>query len=116
MSETVEVLKDIRRWVKVIGLQEAKPLLMDALSDEDEERQRDLRITYHLTDGEHGRRDIEDYISYSRGWVGARHTEWANMGLVERDSSSSSYRHVIELEEAGLEVPEIPDLEEETED
>lgn len=37
------------------------------------------------------------------------------MGLIERDAPNSSYRHVISLEEAGIEVPPIPDPEEEEE-
>lgn len=115
-EDSDDILRDIRRWVKIIGLQEAKPVLLDALSDEDEERERDLRITYHLTDGEHGRRDIALHISYSRQWIGDRHSEWANLGLIERDSPNSSYRHVISLKEAGIEVPDIPDPDEKEED
>jgi len=111
-EDTDDILRDIRRWVKIIGLQEAKPVLLDAISDEDEERERDLRIAYHFTDGEHGRRDISRHISYSRQWVGDRHSEWANLGLVERDNPNSSYRHVVSLKEAGIEVPDIPDPDE----
>lgn len=105
-----EILMDIRRWLKIIGIQEAKPVIRDALSDEDEEVQRALRITYHLTDGEHSTRDIAEYIQFAYGWVATRQGEWSNMGLVERDNSSSSYRHLIGLEEVGLEVPELPKI------
>lgn len=105
-DELIDILKDIRRWVKITGLQEAKPVLKDALSHDDEERQRDLRIVYHLTDGSNSRRDIEDDISFSRAWVGDRHAEWSNMGLIERDGPNDQYRHIISLQEAGIEVPE----------
>lgn len=115
-DEPVEVLKDIRRWVKIIGLQEAKPVLKEALSDEDEQKQRDLRITYHHTNGENSIRAITDMISYSRGWVSDRYKEWSNMGLIERDSQSYSYRHIISLEEAGMDVPEPREPDNETED
>ncbi|WP_436906712.1 hypothetical protein [Halosimplex marinum] len=105
-DDIIDVLKDIRQWVKVIGLQQSKPVLEDALSDEDEERQRDLRITFHFTNGNNGRRAIAEKISYSRGWVRDRQEEWSNMGLIERNGSNDQYQHIISLEEAGIEIPE----------
>jgi hypothetical protein len=103
-----EILRDIRKWVKIIGIQQAKPALVEALSSDDDEKERNLRITYHLTDGEHTTRDIDDHISYSRYWISSRYDEWSNMGVIERDGSKSPYEHVISLEEAGIEVPKIP--------
>lgn len=114
-DDTNEILRDIRRWLKIIGIQEAKPVIRDALSDEDEEVQRALRITYHLTNGEHSTRDIAEYIQYEYGWVATRQGEWSNMGLVERDSPNASYQHIIGLEEIGLEVPELPEINDDAE-
>ncbi|MFC6757684.1 MULTISPECIES: hypothetical protein [Haloarcula] len=112
MSEdTDDILRDIRRWLKIIGIQEAKPILTEALSSEDPEEERDLRITYHLTDGEHGTRDIAELISYSRYWIMSRYEEWSNMGVIERNAPNSPYHHVISLEEVGIEVPDIPEPE-----
>lgn len=105
-NDVIDVLEDIRRWVKIIGLQEAKSVLTEALSHDDEEKQRDLRITYYLTDGQHSVREIEEKISYTRGWVSSRYDDWSNMGLIERESPNSSYRHVVSLKEAGIEIPE----------
>ncbi|WP_327053160.1 hypothetical protein [Halomicrococcus gelatinilyticus] len=115
-EDTDDILRDIRRWVKIIGIQEAKPALVESLSSDDEEEERDLRITYHLTDGEHSTRDISERISYSRYWISSRYDEWSNMGVIERDGSNSPYEHIISLEEAGIEIPEIPDPEEDFED
>ena len=112
MSEdTDDILRDIRRWLKIIGIQEAKPILTEALSSEDPEEERDLRITYHLTDGEHSTRNIAKRISYSRYWIMSRYEEWSNMGVIERNASTSPYNRVIGLEEVGIEVPEIPEPE-----
>jgi hypothetical protein len=38
------------------------------------------------------------------------------MGLLEREHSRAPYKHVIPLEDAGLEVPEISKLDGDTED
>ena len=115
-EDTDEILRDIRRWVKIIGIQQAKPALLEALSSDDDEEERDLRIAYHLTDGEHGTRDIAERISYSRYWIMSRYEEWSNLGVIEREGPSSPYHHIVSLEEAGIEVPEIPDPEEDSED
>lgn len=111
LEEAVEVLKDIRRWVKIIGIQEAKGVLEEFLTSEDKDEQQELRIIYHLTDGEHSIREIAQHISSSRGTVRRRQNEWARAGLVEREGSYEPYEHVISLVEAGLEVPDIPEPE-----
>jgi hypothetical protein len=117
-EDIVEVLEDIRRWIRIIGLQEVKPVLKDALSNEDEERQAELRRVFHLTDGTNSTREIDDKIEHSRYWVMDRYEEWSNMGLIETEGQNSSYKHVISLEEAGIEVPDFPvtaeDVEEES--
>lgn len=115
-EDLVDVLKDVRRWVKILGLQEAKPILQDLLTHEDESRQRDLRIVYHLTNGGNGQHDIADKISFSRSWVKNRHREWSNMGLIERTGPQNQYRHIISLEQAGMDVPEPRENEEEDEE
>lgn len=113
-EDSEDILRDIRRWLKIMGLQEAKPLLTDALTHDDDQRQEDLRTTYHLTNGENGKQEIAKYITFSRGWVSDRQNEWANLGLVERDKPNSPYEHLIGLEEAGIEIPDIAEPEEES--
>lgn len=118
MSDSEDHLREIQRWVKIIGVQEAKSVLNDILSDEDEDKQEDLRRAFHLTDGTYTRNEIANRTSYSGGWVSGRHGEWHDLGLIEKIDTENrgSYRHVITLEEAGIEVPDIPDPEEESED
>ena len=115
-EDTDDILRNIQRWVKIIGIQEAKSVVDNALSAEDPEEQEELRIIYHLSDGEHSIRDIAEHVSVSRDTVRRRQKSWAKMGLFEKEHSRAPYKHVISLEEAGLEVPEIPELEEESEE
>lgn len=115
-EDTDDILRDIRRWVKIIGIQEAKSVMDDALSAEDAEDQEELRIIYHLSDGEHSTRDIAEYVSVGRQAVSNRQSSWSKMGLLEKEHSRAPYEHVISLEEAGLEVPEIPEPEEDSEE
>lgn len=108
-SETISVLNDILKWVKIIGLQQAQDVMRDALSDSDGDTANQLRIIYHLTDGQHSASDIANHVSVSSRTVSRRQQQWAKMGLVEKENQVSPYRHLITLEEAGLEVPDIPD-------
>jgi len=115
-EDTDDILRDIRQWVKIIGIQEAKYVMDEALSAEDSEAQEELRIIYHLTDGEHSTRDIAEYVSVGRQAVSNRQSSWSKMGLLEKEHSRAPHEHVISLEEAGLEAPEIPDPEEESDE
>lgn len=110
-DETVTVLKDIQRWVKIIGIQEAREVLGNALSGNDDDENKELRIIYHLTNGENSTRDIARHVSVGRGAVSSRQQQWAKMGLVEKEHQRAPYKNLISLEEAGLEVPEIPEPE-----
>jgi DNA-binding HxlR family transcriptional regulator len=115
-DDIAEILEDIRRWVKILGIQEAKPILQDVLSSDYEEEQWKRRVIYHLTDGSHSTRDIADVVDVSHRTVSRRQNEWADLGLVERESKQSPYQHTISLKEAGLDVPDIPDTSEEDSD
>lgn len=114
-EETDDILRDIRRWVKIIGIQEAKSVMDDALSAENSEDQEELRTIYHLSDGEHSTRDITEHVAVGRNTVNRRQKSWAKMGLLEKEHSYAPYEHIISLEEAGLGVPEISEPEEESE-
>lgn len=108
---TETILKDIRRWVKIIGIQEAKDVMLDALSDNDPDEQEELRVIYHLTDGDTSTRSIASHVSVGKDAISSRQQRWAKMGLVEKEHANAPYKHIISLEEAGIDVPEIPDSE-----
>lgn len=111
-DDTDDILRDIRRWVKIIGIQEAKPVLEDALTTDDPEKEEKLRLTYHLTNGENSTRDIAKIVDWHYATISKKQSEWAEMGIVDRANSSESYSHVISLDEAGIEVPDIPEPDE----
>lgn len=112
-DELIEVLQDIRRWVKVIGLKTARESVHDAVSHADEEKEEDNKIIFHLTDGERSTKDIEKYVSVTYKTVSDRQQEWAKAGLMEKPAPNQPYRKLISLEEAGIEIPAIPDEPEE---
>lgn len=109
--EMVDILKDIRRWVKILGLEVAHSKAHSAISDEDEDTEKDNKIIFHLSDGEMSSRDIAKYVSVSYRTVANRQTRWALDGLMEKPNPNESYRKLITLEEAGIGVPDIPEIE-----
>lgn len=112
-EELLEVLHDIRRWLKVSGLEDAREKVNEAIADSDDEKEKENKIIFHLTNGERGAARIAEYVSVSHFTVNSRHSDWAKMGLLEKPGENEPYRKLITLEEAGIDVPEVPDVSEE---
>jgi len=104
-----ELLEEMLKWLKFLGRQEARDVVFDALSFDDQEKERAAKITYQLTNGENSTKDIERYIAFSYRWVSNLHQEWASMGIVEKDGPQDPYEHILTLDELGIDYPEIPE-------
>lgn len=111
-DEVVEVLEDIRRWVKLIGLEDARANLREAIAADDDQKEKDNRIIFHLTNGERSTKDIEKFVNVTYKTVSDRQQEWAKAGLMEKPARNQPYRKLITLEEAGLGKPDIEKVEE----
>lgn len=105
-DDTVKVLKDIRRWIKLIGLEEIREGVQEAVSDDDDKKEGENKIMFHLSDGSKSTKDIEEYVSVSYKTVSERQQKWARMGLMEKPAENQPYRKLVTLEEAGIEVPD----------
>lgn len=103
----VELLEEILRWLKFMGRQQARDVVREALTFDDEDRQAAARIVYQLTNGQNTTKDIEKHIQYSYKWVSDRHQEWAKMGIVEKERPQAPYDHILSLDELGIDYPEI---------
>jgi hypothetical protein len=113
MSESDEsTLDEILKWVKFMGMQSARDAIHDAVSDEDGERDDDRRIVYQLTDGNHSGNEIADIGPMGRDAVSSWQNKWASMGIVEKDSENTPYKHLISLDEVGIDYPTLPESEE----
>lgn len=106
----VEVLKDIRRWIKFSNLGDARSKLYEAILEEDNQKEKENKIIFYLSNGERSGYDIAEFVSVTPRTVSNRQKEWAEMGLMEKLGPSRPYRKLISLEEVGLGVPDIPEL------
>lgn len=106
-----EILQEMLKWLRFSGMQEAKSVIDEALTfEEDEEKEKDARIAFELTNGDKSQREISEYISYSGVTVGNWQKKWAKLGIVSQDDDGK-YEQLISLKDLGLEVPDIPDPE-----
>ena len=111
-----EILEEMLNWIRFMGMNEARDVIDNALSyEENEEKERSARIAYELTDGTNSTTDIEPYIDYSYRWVSRRQMEWAKLGIVDKPGENQSYKHLASLTEFGLDCPDIADPEAEEE-
>lgn len=109
-----EILEEMLRWLRFTGLEDAKRVIDDALTFEDDERkQRDTRIAFEMMDGHHSQGDIGRRISYSRRTVGNWQEKWSKLGIVAENAETGYPEHLVSLDEFGLDCPPIPDPEDE---
>jgi hypothetical protein len=113
VSESEEgTLEEILKWVRFIGVQSARDVIADAVSDEDEEAENNKKVVYQLTDGSHSGNEIADIGPVGRDAVSNWQNRWASMGIVEKDSENTPYKHLISLDEVGIDYPSLPESEE----
>lgn len=110
MTEELNVLKDIEKWLKIIAIQEVRDELVDELTNENDDRQKELRTVFHLTNGENSSSEIEKYVSVSRRTVSKWQQKWANKGLLEKETKKSPYNSLLNLNEVGIDTPEIEEV------
>jgi len=109
-----EILEEMLNWIRFIGMNEARDVIDDALSyEDDEEKERSARIAYELTDGTNSTYDMADYIDFSYQWVSDRQMQWAKLGIVEKGAENQPYEHIASLTELGIYCPTIPESVEE---
>lgn len=97
--------RDMAKWLRFMGMQEAKEVIEDAVSAEDDEKQRNLRIAYEMTDGETSSHEIADYVTVSQWTVSSWQRKWFRRGIANRSAENDPYEHLISLEDLGIDVP-----------
>jgi hypothetical protein len=107
MTETEELIKEILKWVKILGWSEAKKILKEQLQDDVDV------LIYHFSDGEHGIREIIPEVESrglktSYGGIHGKWQRWAENSIVFPVKSGSGIRYVkkFDVEEFGFEIPE----------
>jgi predicted transcriptional regulator len=100
-QETVELLRQILKWIKFDGMQRVKGTLTDVLQKDVE------KIIYEFSDGKSSI-EIARIAGVSHQTVVNYWKRWSRIGIVEaeRARGGSRYRRVFSLEDFGIEVPQ----------
>jgi len=105
-NKIIEILEDIRKWVKFSGWNNVKNVLTENLqSDRD-------KLIYHLSDGNRGIRDIVSEsksfnMKTSYGGVHSLWHKWSKIGIVEPITvgRGERYRKLFLFEDFGIDIP-----------
>lgn len=99
-------MQEAARWLRFLGMQEAREIIDDALTVENNaDKEENKRRVYELTDGENSKRAIARMTGVPRGTVGSWHRQWAQLGIVNKDGARDPYEHLISLKALGLDRP-----------
>ncbi len=101
--EILEVLKEILKWTKFQAWSKVKEVLLAELQDEKS------ILIYHLSDGKSSR-EIAKKVGTTHPTVLNHWKRWSRIPLVEPIivRGKIRYRKMFELEDFGIEIPNIP--------
>lgn len=93
-NELLAELQEQTRWLRFLGLQQLRPLLITLLRDERERR------AFDLSDGDRTTRQVAAQVGVSAATVSRWWNRWAALGLVTTDDRGRA-RHLVALEDIG---------------
>jgi hypothetical protein len=99
-DDVLTELREQTRWLRFLGLQQIRPLLVQLLRDEKERR------AYDLTDGARTTRDIGDVVGVSGPTISRWWSRWTALGIATADERGTT-RHMIRLDDLGLDFRDL---------
>ena len=101
------VLKEILKWTRFRAWKEVKSVLLSQLRDEK------TKLIYHLSNGNMSTREIAKKTGVSHETVRNYWKRWSKIPIVEPTTvkGKTRYRKMFQLEDFGIEVPDIPQKE-----
>src|SRR3972149_10050761 len=96
----IELLKELVKWTKFQGMNNAKGVLVESLKSSSE------KLAYVTSDGR-GSQEVAKAAGISHTTVVNYWNRWARLGIVEplRVKGGTRYRAVFSLSEFGIEAP-----------
>ncbi len=106
-KKTNETLQEMLKWLRFMGLQEAKEVISDALTIKDDKKEREMRIAFEMLDGNTGSKEIASKLSVTRQTVSNWCQKWSKLGIVDKKGNKRQYKHLTSLEDLGLKSPKV---------
>jgi hypothetical protein len=109
-SEQTKLLREILKWIRFAGMKQIKDIIVDAL-DTDQKK-----IIYQLSDGNRGILEIGKAAGISGTATVFRYWKnWARLGLGDYFAvkGGDRFKRAFDLEELGIDVPQVKENEKE---
>ncbi len=110
-AEQTKILREILKWVKFSGMKEVKDILKDNLNTEQR------KLVYHLSDGTRGTVEIAKTVNVgSNKTISDMWQTWLKQGLGESIpvKGGARFKRSFDLEELGIQMPQIQESKKET--
>ena len=99
----VELLREQTKWLRLLGLQALRPLLVEILSSDKH------KLAYELSDGSRTVREVGKLAGLSPGTVSVLWREWMAAGIcTEAPQRAGRAQHVTPLSRLGIAIPGLP--------
>jgi hypothetical protein len=106
VNGTEDMLRELRQqtqWLRLLGLQQLRPLLLTMLSTNSQ------KTIYELSDGQRSVRDIARLAGVGSATVSRLWNQWQSQGVAtESDRYPGRAKHLMSLTELGIDVPQSP--------
>jgi len=101
-KQIIGLLREILKWIKFSGIQEARTVLSSILNTEQK------RLIYHLSDGKTGSVSVAKTANVSDSTVRLYWSSWARLGIMEplQVRGGVRYEKSFELADFGFSIPE----------
>lgn len=102
-DESIELLRDMNKWLRFLGMKEVKTVLTETLNDSKK------IIVYHHSDGKNTSAMLSELSSLSAQTVSTLWKEWLSLGLGDAipTSGGNRFRRSFDVKMFGITVPEV---------
>lgn len=98
----VEQLREQTKWLRVLGLQALRPLLVEILLSDKQ------KLVYELSDGSRTVREVGKLAGVGAGTVSVLWREWMAVGIcTESSQRAGRAQHVTPMSRLGMMVPGV---------
>src|SRR6266550_1594858 len=92
----LEELRQQTSWLRLLGLQALRPVLVDALKADKQ------RLAYQMSDGRHTTRQVSEAAGVGAATVSRWWGEWLAIGIcIEHAGIPGRARHLVSLDQLG---------------
>lgn len=104
LDKILDRLTEISKWTKLQGLEKFSQIAPSVLKSNEE------KIVFELSNGIHSANEISSQSGIAKSTITNYWRKWAKSGIVEESTKfTGRMKHLVSLEEAGIDVPKIPE-------